>query len=55
MKKLGILCMCVSIFIGLIIDCNGFKDNNETIIIVSWLVFLLGIYFIILFDDKAIK
>lgn len=55
MKKLGILCICASIFIGLIIDCNLVRNNIVITMVISWIVFLLGIYILILCDNKVIK
>lgn len=54
MKNIGMLLVSTSIFIGFIIDCNGFKEV-ETPIVISWLGFLLGIYLLILSDNRIIK
>ena len=54
MKNIGRLLIIVGMIIGIIIDCNGFKDV-EIPIIISSLTFLLGIYILILCDNKIIK
>lgn len=54
MRKTGILLMTTSILIGIIIDCNGFKEV-ELPVIISFLTFLSGIYLLILSDNKVVK
>jgi hypothetical protein len=47
--------MFISIIIGVLIDCNVFKESIEIPIIVSGITFLSSIYLVILSDNKVIK
>jgi hypothetical protein len=44
--------MFISIIIGVLIDCNVFKESIEIPIIVSG-IFLLGIYILMLCENKV--
>jgi hypothetical protein len=52
MKNIGRLLMFISIIIGVLIDCNVFKESIEIPIIVSGITFLLGIYILMLCENK---
>jgi hypothetical protein len=53
MKNIGRLLMFISIIIGVLIDCNVFKESIEIPIIVSGITFLLGIYILMLCENKV--
>jgi hypothetical protein len=52
MKNIGRLLMFISIIIGVLIDCNVFKESIEIPIIVSGITFLLGIYILMLCENR---
>jgi hypothetical protein len=52
MKNIGRLLMFISIIIGVLIDCNVFKESIEIPIMVSGITFLLGIYILMLWKQR---